>query len=222
MRGSIQSAECESAYNYLRERKFTDETLDSFRVGYAPRDFTFEATERELDILEALDYISRNPDGSLHHNYENRIMFPACDPQGHVRGFSGRRIGEATSIKYYNSAESELFRKGRLLFGFEKARRGIYLNNKAIICEGFTDVLAYHQVGAKIAVACMGVALTEWHMLELSRYTDTLMFAFDADKGGNNALKKSIELAKLFGMKYGVQKFPDGKDPAAYLLGGDN
>lgn len=217
----MSEPEAAAAREYLDERAFTAETLESFRIGYAPQEFTFEATEAELAQLEKWDYINRES-GSVHHNYEHRIMFPVLDPQSRVRGFSGRRVGDANSIKYYNSAESDMFSKSEQLFGFDRARRAIYLNNKVIICEGFTDVLAFHQVGKPIAVACMGVALTEGHLLQLMRYTDTCIFAFDADTGGTKALKKSIGLVQKFGMKYGTFNLPEGTDPAEHLLGGGN
>lgn len=210
------------ARDYLSDRKFSDESVKGFRLGWAPVEFTFEANEVELQQLETWDYIARESDGSIHHNYENRIMFPVHDPQGRVRGFSGRRIGDTNAIKYYNSAESDMFSKSELLFGFEKARRSIFLNNKAIICEGYTDAIAFHQVGKPIAVACMGIALTEAHLLQLMRYTDTCLFAFDPDNAGSKALKKSVELCQRLGMNYGRFNLPEGADPAAYLLGGEN
>lgn len=209
------------ARDYLVERKFSDESVSGFRLGWAPEEFTFEASDAELDQLEAWDYINRES-GSIHHNYEFRIMFPVLDPQGRVRGFSGRRIGDTNAIKYYNSKESDMFSKSELLFGFDKARRSIFLNNKAIICEGYTDAIAFHQVGKPIAVACMGIALTEAHVLQLMRYTDTCLFAFDPDNAGSKALKKSVELCQTLGMKYGRFNLPEGADPAAYLLGGVN
>jgi DNA primase len=218
----LHESEASEARAYLEGRSFSPETLTDFRIGYAPKDFTMEVAEQELAQLEAWDYLKRLPDGTIHHNYEHRIMFPVLDVQGRPRGFSGRSVGSSNAIKYYNSAESSMFRKAELLFGFDRARRSVYLNNKAIVCEGFTDVMAFHQSGSPIAVACMGIAMTEQHLLQLMRYTDTCIFAFDPDKAGMRALAKSIALCKKFGISYGEFKLPDGKDPAAHLLGEGN
>lgn len=209
----------QAALHYLHsDRKFTSDTIAGFRLGYAPAKFDLECSDEELAMLSELGYVTLS-DSGIHHNYEGRVMFPITDSIGRVRGFSGRRVGNGRTIKYYNSAETFFFKKSELLFGLEQSRRSIFLNNKAIVCEGFTDVLAFHQKGIRIAVACMGTSLTKQHMNHLYRYTDTLYFAFDADGSGKEALSKSVNLAKKYHMNYGVQKFPDGQDPAEYLLG---
>ena len=212
-----ESSLADPARKYLNDRKFTDETLRKFRVGFAPASLDDEFSDDDIERLEAWKYV----EGRV-LKYRDRVMFPIVDVLGRVRGFSGRSVGTTTAIKYYNAAESEMFKKSELLFGLDHARKAIFLNNKVIVCEGFTDVLAFHQHGTPIAVACMGVALTETHVRTLMRYTDTLYFAFDADKGGNVALKKSVDMCKDLGLNYGLYKLPEGKDPASHLLGGQN
>jgi DNA primase catalytic core len=208
-----------AARKYLiDERGFTEDTLDEFQIGFAPLNWGFDATDAELAKLEELEALYIN-DGKYVDAYYNRITFPIRDEQGQIRGFSGRTVGASSSVKYFNSAETEVFSKSNLLFGLSKSRESIFKKNKVILCEGFTDVMAFHQSGIKIAVASMGTHLTPAHLISLGRYTNNIVFAMDMDTAGIKFYNKSLPLIQKLGFNHGKFKVPEGQDPCSFLLG---
>jgi len=188
----LWSAEGDVALDYLHQRAFTDAILKDFHIGYCPAGPGY---------------------------FSNRIVFPIYDCLGDVRGFSGRAIPGTSSVKYLNSKESEGFSKSRLLFGLSRNREDIFLKDKVIFVEGFTDVLALAQSGNNLCVAGMGVALTEPQLALIARYTRNLSLCFDSDMQGNAAFHKSVKKAKNLGFNIRRIILPEGKDPADLLMG---
>jgi DNA primase len=144
------------------------------------------------------------------------LLFPIADARARVVGFQARRLREDDPLqaKYVNSPEGELFRKGDLLYGLDRARTAIAREERALIVEGNTDVLALRQAGLGPVVASMGTALTERQLKELSRLTRKLYLCFDADAAGEAATLRGMDLAAGQGFDVRVVALPPGTDPA--------
>ncbi len=214
--------EAEPARAYLHERGLTDETAKTFRVGYAPGAWDRLCvaalgkgfTAAELDRAGLSVRGRRGPVDRL----RARVMFPLADPQGRVRGFGGRQMPGGEPPKYKNSPDGPAFRKSDIVYGLDKARASIARAGEAIVVEGYTDVLALHQVGIENVVASMGTALTAQQVNELKRVCSTLLLAFDADAAGQEASIRGIELALAQEIVVRVVSLPAGRDPADVAL----
>jgi DNA primase len=145
-----------------------------------------------------------------------RLLFPLTDARGRVLGFQARKLREDDPLKakYVNSPEGELFRKGDLLYGLDRARAAIAKQERAIVVEGNTDVLALKQAGLEPVVASMGTALTERQLKELGRLTSRVWLCFDGDAAGEAATLRGMELAAAQGLDVHVVALPAGFDPA--------
>jgi DNA primase len=143
-------------------------------------------------------------------------MFPLADARGKVIGFQARRLRDDDPLKgkYVNTPESELFKKGNVLYGLHLARPAIAKQDRAIVVEGNTDVIALRQAGVEPVVASMGTALTEVQLRELGRLTKRLFLCFDADAAGQEATLRGMELAVRQGFDVRVVPLPKGEDPA--------
>jgi DNA primase len=148
--------------------------------------------------------------------FSQRLLFPLADARGRVLGFQARKLREDDPLraKYVNSPESELFRKGDLLYGLDRARAAIAREDRALVVEGNTDVLALRQVGLEPVVASMGTALTERQLKELARLTKRIWLCFDGDAAGEAATLRGMELAAAQGFDVRVVALPAGIDPA--------
>jgi DNA primase len=206
----------EPARAHLEARGFGEEVCREFRLGLAPGGGTLvrralkEGFTREE--LSAAGLVNRR--GNDYFN--GRLLFPLADARGRICGFQARRLRDDDPIpaKYVNSPEGELFRKGDLLYGLDKARRAIAKQDRAVIVEGNTDVLALRQAGFEPVVASMGTALTENQLRELSRLTTRLYLCFDSDAAGQDATLRGMELATKRGLEVYVVPLPPGNDPA--------
>jgi len=178
--------------------------------------------QQRLDVQERLALVEQaglilRKEGSDHYydRFRGRLIFPIADEQGRVIGFSGRVLGgDEKTAKYVNSPEGELFRKGSLLYGLDRARAAIAKQERAVVVEGNTDVLALRQAGLEPVVASMGTALTERQLNELSRLTHKLYLCFDGDAAGEAATLRGMELAAAQGFDVRVVALPPGTDPA--------
>ena len=148
-------------------------------------------------------------------------MIPIKNDRGQVVSFSGREYegGEYQegSPKYINGPESSIFNKSWILFGMKDAVRAIQKEGEAIICEGYTDVMALHDQGILNAVGSMGTALTAQHIKKLSRHTQTISLLFDGDSSGQKACEKSIPMILKEGLRAFVIQIPEGKDPEEFI-----
>lgn len=204
-----------TAREHLAERGLGEEACRLFRLGFAPGGATL--SKRALsesytrDELRAAGLVNQR--GNDYFN--GRLLFPLADARGKVRGFQARKLREDDPMraKYVNSPEGELFRKGDLLYGIDHARRAIAKQDRALVVEGNTDVLALRQAGFEPVVASMGTALTERQLRELSRLTRKLYLCFDSDVAGQEATLRGMKLAgKDFEVL--VVPLPPGLDPA--------
>ncbi len=204
------------AREYLESRGFGESVCREFRLGLAPGGATL--ARRALDDgysreeLAAAGLVNRRGNDY----FSGRLLFPLSDARGRVCGFQARKLLENDPLpaKYVNSPEGELFRKGDLLYGLDKARRAIAKQERAVVVEGNTDVLALRQAGFEPVVASMGTALTERQLRELSRLTRRLYLCFDADSAGEEATLRGMKLAVAQGFEVYVVPMPEGLDPA--------
>jgi DNA primase len=199
--GLLETDPGKVALEYLLARGFSEETLESFEIGYAPA--SWGASKDYLlskgftsEELEQGGMLSKRGDDSLYDRFRNRIMFPIRDHQGRISGF-GARVLDANDVpKFLNSPQTLLFDKGRQLYGMEKARKQIRSEDQAIIVEGYLDVLALHQSGFKNAVSPMGTALTEYQVRLIKRFSKNVVMALDADAAGAQATLRGVEVAR--------------------------
>jgi DNA primase len=201
---------------YLAERGLTEETCRAFRLGLSPGRARLAAKARAKgyaqDELVAAGLVNR----AGNDYFADRLVFPLADGRGRVLGFGARRLSENDPInaKYVNSPEGELFRKSAIVYGLDKARATIAKEDRAVVVEGYTDVMALHQHGLEGAVASMGTALTEPQLRELRRLTRRLYLCFDADAAGTEATLRGMELANRQFEEVWVVPLPPGADPA--------
>jgi DNA primase catalytic core len=204
------------AREYLASRGLGEAICKQFRLGYAPGGPTLTRRARQegytLDELLATGLANRR--GNDYFN--RRIVFPLTDARGHVRGFQARRLydDDPLQAKYVNSPESELFKKGDLLYGLDLGRQAIAKQDRAVVVEGNTDVIALRQMEFEPVVASMGTALTEAQLRELNRLTKRIFLCFDADAAGQDATLRGMELAVKQGFDVKIVALPKGTDPA--------
>jgi DNA primase len=204
------------AREYLASRGLREEACREFRLGYAPGGARLAsgAAQEGYTLDELLAVGLANSRGNDY--FQRRIVFPLADARGHVRGFQARKLHDDDPLqaKYVNTREGELFRKGDLLYGLDTARQAIAREDRAIVVEGNTDVIALRQAGFAPVVASMGTALTEAQVKELVRLTKRLFLCFDADAAGQDATLRGMELAVRLGFTVRVVPLPAGTDPA--------
>jgi DNA primase len=213
------------AHQYLLGRQLTEESITTFELGYAPDGWDgllkFALTKglSDNDLLSA-GLIIENDNNRRYDRFRNRIMFPIKDFLGRVVGFSGRVLDDSLP-KYLNTPETDVFKKGELLYGLDTAKTSIRSSGEALVVEGYMDVIALHQTGFKNAVAALGATLTADQAALLSRLdVQKLLLAFDADEAGQRAILSGLE--QSIGRNFLVRaiRVPHGKDPADAVLGG--
>jgi len=200
---------------YLGERGLGDEVAHEFRLGLS-RGTGLVAKAKEsgfgLDEIRAAGLA--NARGNDYFPF--RLMFPLADARGRIVGFQARKLRDDDPLrgKYVNTPESDLFKKGNVLYGLHLARPSIAKQDRAIVVEGNTDVIALRQAGVEPVVASMGTALTEHQLRELGRLTKRLFLCFDADAAGQEATLRGMQLAVKQGFDIRVVALPKGEDPA--------
>jgi len=219
----LQMDTADRARQYLLSRDLGESLIENFLVGFAPNRWNAMLKWGEkkgvgVSQLEACGLViesSRAESRNTHYDrFRDRIMFPIRDEQGRVIGFSGRTLDESPkTAKYVNSPETLLFRKSRVLYAMDKARRSIVDAGEAIICEGQIDVIRCHAAGFETAVAAQGTAFTADHARILKRYADSVALVFDPDKAGQDAAIRSATVFMDAGLAVRVARLPDGKDP---------
>jgi DNA primase len=222
-----ESEEAADARMYLAERGLQEQTLRAFRVGYAPSAFDrlLNASRRagfsNREIWEAGLLQRAKGRGQVYDRFRSRIMFPLADQRGRVLGFGARAMRDNQGAKYINTAEGEIYHKGRQLFGADQARAPAARAGSVIVVEGYTDVLAMHQAGLANAVGLMGTALTEEQVGELARLVGgaegKVMWALDADASGQDAILRGAQLAAKRRLELRVVALPEGADPAELI-----
>ncbi len=211
--------EARPALEYLHSRGLDDGVIDAFQLGWAPDDgFWLHdfLTKKgyEADFLSAsMLFAKKNPRFSF---FRSRIVFPIPDSRGEILGFGGRLL-HGDGPKYLNSSESELFQKGRQLFGHFQALSSLRATGKAILCEGYMDVISLHQAGITNAVAPLGTAFTENQALLLKRLCTAVQLAFDSDSAGQAATERAAIICEKAGLDCFVTQSGGSKDASETL-----
>lgn len=219
----LNSPEGEVARKYFQERKIKPQTMRAFGLGYSLNgweNFVEFAKSQKIDLEKAiqLGLIGQQNDGRLYDKFSDRIIFPIFSASGRVIAFAGRILeNREGSAKYLNSPESSIYVKGRVLYGLSFSKDEIRKLDKAILVEGYMDLISLYQNGIKNVVAVSGTALTEDQVQLLSRYTKNVVLLFDADTAGIKASMRSIELLLKRDIEVKIATLPSGEDPDSYI-----
>ena len=219
------------AIEYLTNRGLTEETRNSWRIGYAPNEWralhtylkTLKVTDSELEAVGLIKRSEKAREDGSYDVFRGRIIFPIFDPSGKVIAFSGRIFDDVPDApKYLNSPETKLFNKSETLYGFDRAKTSIRKKDYSILVEGQMDLLMSHQAGFSNTVASSGTAFTEAHLIKLGRLSSKILFVYDSDSAGFHAALKSGALALSLGMEVKLAQLPKGTDPAELILKDEN
>lgn len=212
------------ARDYLARRGVAEEAIKLFRLGYAPEawdDTVNWARSKSFDLatVEQGGLIIRKEDTDRYYDrFRGRLMFPICDEQGRVIGFSGRVLsGDEKTAKYVNSPETPIFTKGKVFFGLDKSKRAILDAGFAIVCEGQLDLIACYMSGTRNIVAPQGTAFTPEHARILKRYVDEVVLCFDSDAAGQNAAVRVLDALLSSGLAIRVATVPAPHDPDSFI-----
>jgi DNA primase len=222
-----EAPKAEKARAYLAERGLSEDVLRRFGVGMAPSawDQVLTGSQRagfKVDELLASGLIQKGRQGGHYDRFRSRITFPIRDQRGRVLGFGARALRADSKPKYLNSPEGELYRKSHTLYGIDRARGPIAKARRAIVVEGYTDVLALHQAGVEEAVAIMGTAITPEQITMLAGLTESVVLALDADRAGADAMIRAQKVAGGKSLELRVAAMPEGEDPADMLKEGSS
>ena len=221
----METPQGKKALEYVTKRGLTKETIEKFRLGYAPADrkWLFHFLRSKNFSAEFLGksglFSQKYPEYSF---FSDRLMFPIFNRKGQVVAFGGRVLPPANEKdrKYLNSGDLPQFKKRETLFGFSFAKNAIREKKSIIFCEGNMDVIAYHQCGLDYAVATLGTALTEDHIKMISGFVagGTVYLSFDSDGAGQEATWKAIKLCRQHDLTVKIIRLNGGKDPAEIML----
>jgi DNA primase len=212
------------ARDYLAKRDVSAEAIKLFRIGAAPElwDDTVNWAKSKnfpLEVVEQAGLIIKKEDTGRHYDrFRGRLMFPICDEQGRVVGFSGRVLsGDEKTAKYVNSPETPIFTKSKIFFGLDKSKRAILDAGYAIICEGQLDLIACYMAGVQNIVAPQGTAFTEQHARILKRYCNEVVLCFDSDNAGQNAIVRALDHLLAAELAVRVAVVPSPHDPDSFI-----
>jgi DNA primase len=221
-RHALRSPGGAAARDYLERRAVPADLIDRFQLGYAPPgwDGLIEELRRErtpLEHAEEAGLIVPRQTGDGHYDrFRGRLIFPIIEAGGRIVGFGGRGLADETP-KYLNSSESPIYRKGRALFGMSLAVDAIRSKGRAIVVEGYFDLMALHRAGLEEGVAPCGTALTQDHARRLRRYTRDVVVLFDGDSAGQRAAERSLPVMAAEGLRVQAAFLPEGEDPDTLL-----
>ncbi len=223
----MKNPAAQHARDYMKSRGFGAEMAASWSIGWMPDNpklFLDWARARKFSGRELVDsgivklQHDDNPRSGLYVRFQDRLMFPIRNEIGDVIAFSARQLREnKNSGKYINSPETALFKKSRVFFGLDRAKKAIRKEKAALLCEGQLDAICCHQVGIEQAVATCGTACTREHAKLLKRYTNDVLVCFDADKAGLAAVEKAYRELVPEGLAVRVVEMPAGEDPDSFL-----
>lgn len=217
----LRSPNGQHAYEYLKKRGLSDETINSFGLGFAGRYsdglykyFKAKGYSDEELVLSGLFTINEK---GAYDKFWDRVIFPIMDPKGRVIAFGGRIMGKAENApKYLNSPETELFLKSENLYGLHLAKKT--KEKFFLLCEGYMDVIALHQAGFDNAVASLGTSLTERQARKIKGYTDSVVITYDSDGAGKKAAKRAIPILKNADLQVKILDMSPYKDPDELMV----
>ena len=219
--------DCQHAREYLKGRGFGREMAERWEIGWmpeSPQSFLDWARKRKFTGKELVDCgfaglrDADRPSSGIYVRFRDRLMFPIRNEVGDVIAFSGRQLREDPKTgKYINSPETEIFKKSSVLFGLDRAKKGILKEQTVILCEGQIDAIACHESGVENAIAPLGTATTAQHAKILKRYAKTAVVCFDADNAGLKASERAFRELSAEGVLVKVAELPEGDDPDTYI-----
>lgn len=205
---------------YFHRRHLTNETIHSFKLGFAPDSWdklTRAFEKKGVTGKELLEVgLAKEKNGHYYDAFRNRVMFPIRDGRGRIVGFGGRVLDDSKP-KYLNSPETLIFNKRHLLFAMDKAHKAIFDEGRAILVEGYMDVISAHNRGICNVVASLGTAFTEEQARLLQRQAKELVLSYDMDTAGRQATLRAMEIVRGLGLHVRVVTLPQGKDPDEYI-----
>jgi DNA primase len=212
----LESPDARPARDYLRRRGLSGEIARQFKIGWAPDDW--DQLSRQLgapaDVMQDVGLSFRNRRNKMQDSFRGRVMFPIFSESGEALAFGGRILpGSDDPAKYKNSSETPIYTKSKTLYGLNWAKADASKVDQIIVCEGYTDVIGFHQAGVPRAVATCGTALTEEHVRLLKRYASRVVLSFDADAAGQGAAERFYEWEQKHQVEVSVARLPPGKDP---------
>jgi len=212
----LKDPDARAARDYLRARGLGGDIARQFKLGWAPDDW--DRLSRELghsaDVLHSVGLAFRNRRNRMQDAFRARVMFPILSESGEALAFGGRILpGSDDPAKYKNSSETPIYTKSRTLYGLNWAKADASKVDQIVVCEGYTDVIGFHQAGVPRAVATCGTALTEEHVRLLKRYASRVVLSFDADAAGQGAAERFYEWEEKHQVEVSVARLPAGKDP---------
>jgi DNA primase len=211
----LTSPDAGAARGYLRSRGYDRSIVERFRIGWAPDDWDSLARALSIptDVLEdtGLGFVNRRE--RVQDSFRARVMFPIFDAAGKPVAFGGRILPGAEGPKYKNSAETKLYSKSRTLYALNWAKEEVSRIDEVIVCEGYTDVIAFFTAGMPRAVATCGTALADEHFRTLKNFATRIVLAYDADAAGQNAASRFYEWEQKYDVEVKVLALPSGADP---------
>jgi DNA primase len=223
----LQSPEAEAARRYVQERRLSPESVQRFKVGFSPDSWQWildraRGTPFAPAVLEAADLVRKSStSGRLYDTFKGRLIFPIRDPQGRTIAMGGRVLPGLASEnvgKYINSRETRLFSKSDQLYGLDVARDAVSKAKEVVVVEGYTDVIAAHQVGLTHVVAVLGTALGPRHIRVLRRFVDRVILVLDGDEAGQRRTNEILDLFVAEQIDLRILTLPDELDPCDFLL----
>ncbi len=209
-----------AAQQYLQDRGLFPQTIERWRVGFAPDSFdsllnALKSKSIDPELAVKAGVLAKSDNGKIFDRFRGRIMFPLFDARGQVVAFTGRVLPNALEdqAKYINSPETPIYNKSKLIFGLNFAKESFRTLNQVVLVEGQMDVITAHQSGFKNTVASSGTALTEDQLRTLKRFVNTVVFAFDNDEAGDKALWRAAQLALGLELDVRVVDLKTAKDP---------
>ena len=220
---NLKTEEGKFAQDYFLKRGFSEKTITTFGLGYSLRGWESlieKAKEEGLSLynLEKVGLLKKRDDGSYYDVFRGRAMFPIFSPLGRVIAFGARKLYDDDPLaKYINSPETPIYQKSKTLYGLWQAKESIREKDFVILVEGYADVISVFQAGIKNVVASSGTALTTEQIQLLSRYTKNIIFLYDADSAGANAMMRGVDLILENGLDVRVVQLPEGNDPDSFV-----
>ncbi len=214
-------AKTPQALEYCENRGLTEAVLKEWEIGYAPTDNTMLASrlgkaKQNLAMAKELFLVDGDPSFGYRDKFQGRLMIPIRDERGDLVAYGGRIIGDGQP-KYINSGDTPLFRKSRVLYGMHRAKEAMSKSRKAVLVEGYLDVIACHRAGVDVAVASLGTSLAEEHAALLKRWVDQVTILYDSDSAGQKAADRASTILQAHGLKVRVALMPPGEDPDTLL-----
>ena len=216
--------------NYLADRNVTPESIEAFKVGFAPMSWSWlvdraRHTEFSPEVLEACGLVSANNNGGWYERFRGRVLFPISDTQNRPIALGGRIVPDLVPDdqqpkgKYYNSTETRLYSKSDNLYGLNLVRDEVSKkeNRKLTIVEGYTDVVAAYQAGLRNVIACQGTAVNERHIKVMRRFADSITLVLDGDEAGQRRTNEILDLFVAQDVDLRILSLPEGADPFDFI-----